>query len=652
MAGRRSPSTSPSPPRKITLRNFSMASSAIYQSPPVGSTGSFPWLKKSSLQLENYQQTKLHYQFYSSELQKKMLENAKSSIPIVEGTSALSNGEKTNYFAEHKLQKPVDKISDVGISTLASEGNAEKEINQSYLKDLSNPEVSSSQLSIQSSQSLNLNVKNTVPKPVNFKSKVSNQSSQSLNLNHRKIAPKPVHCLVAIQPIQSVCLNVETIALKSVNFNSTVSNSIKTKPVAKPPVAKPPVTKPPVAKPMKDAKCFLCNKYVKENRFEEHLFFGAVRCSQCHEEILNCRRFQLLLINNNMGIASCKHSLEYCSDPFDYISAQLSGDSAGTTSGSLFPSYVLKKLAYYIESLDAIQNKDPWRTAILQCKTLLPSAVTKSTENKKLYNSITSIVKPKPVTTQVQDSSSDNNKGKIYTMGKDTLPPTWSIPGEGSGSSSAPQAWPEAKLEIGTDQASTKAFKTRKDVCSPLKQIGYKKQLPQDDIGDLLLSQNYDLEQLEQTVEYVEVAGQCKSTHSNTKKPRPYKKRKGTKSELSPLVIGKDVAEEETEFIETPANGHYYVVREAIEECPMCYTVLCPSEFTVNVITFLMTTVCSGCSLTIYIVVESPDGVSIVTEDNSVKAPVPSSSIENKKRKYTKRAKHVKNWRAKQFFAK
>ncbi|XP_037797636.1 uncharacterized protein LOC119592775 [Penaeus monodon] len=61
-------------------------------------------------------------------------------------------------------------------------------------------------------------------------------------------------------------------------------------------------------------------------------------------------------------------------------------------------------------------------------------------------------------------------------------------------------------------------------------------------------------------------------------------------------------------IIETPLNGYYLIVRHAIEECPMCYTELCPSRFTVNISSFFLSTVCVGCDLTIYIIFDPPDG--------------------------------------------
>ncbi|XP_047481846.1 uncharacterized protein LOC125034195 [Penaeus chinensis] len=61
------------------------------------------------------------------------------------------------------------------------------------------------------------------------------------------------------------------------------------------------------------------------------------------------------------------------------------------------------------------------------------------------------------------------------------------------------------------------------------------------------------------------------------------------------------------------SSGHYLVVCHAIEECPMCYTELCPSRFTLNVKTFLLSTNCIGCKLDIYIKIDHSDGAHSVS---------------------------------------
>ncbi|KAK4308700.1 hypothetical protein Pmani_019614 [Petrolisthes manimaculis] len=65
---------------------------------------------------------------------------------------------------------------------------------------------------------------------------------------------------------------------------------------------------------------------------------------------------------------------------------------------------------------------------------------------------------------------------------------------------------------------------------------------------------------------------------------------------LDTLTIGK-TKDPESDYL---VDGNYLILREATEECPMCYTVICPSRFTFNVITFEVTYVCVNCGLTIF----------------------------------------------------
>ncbi|KAK3853032.1 hypothetical protein Pcinc_040410 [Petrolisthes cinctipes] len=68
------------------------------------------------------------------------------------------------------------------------------------------------------------------------------------------------------------------------------------------------------------------------------------------------------------------------------------------------------------------------------------------------------------------------------------------------------------------------------------------------------------------------------------------------KSALDTFTIGK-TKDPESDYL---ADGNYLILRKATEECPMCYTVICPSRFTFNVITFEVTYVCVNCGLTIF----------------------------------------------------
>lgn len=559
--------------------------------------------QRSHLQSVNLQQS-----LSSTEVQKPVLEgnstlckttiqpteNSTHPVKDCKDTSKVSKSSEVPKYSLGHNQQTV-KTQDIVHSKLLSQVNFQFERDETIRKALLKPKMSSKPISIQPIKNLNSEVTTTLAmKPVNSKIK-------------KTVKPmKPKEKIVMTVADSKFRVNVITPRLKD--------------------------------KKIKDLMCYLCQKSIKEEHFGEHLFFGAVRCTHCKEEFLQCHSFMVMVVNRNMGRVTCEHSLQYCSDPFDYISAKLSGDSSGNLNGALVPSYVLKKLSFYVGQMSVLEKKDPWQSAILQCKTLLPSAVTKSAENTNSLsepnpNSGNSKILPAVSTALTPSQINHSNQ-------KDIHPKTKS---------------PEIYQEIHPIRKNPTL------ILPNLKQNGYE-QVHEDDAGDLLLSQNYGLEQLEQAVEYVEVAGQCKLQQSNMpKKPRPYKKRKSAKNRFSPLVIGKDEpAEEEMslEFIETPTNGYYYVVRSAVEECPMCYTVLCPSECTVNVETFLVTVVCSGCNLVIYIVSDFPDGpsVSIVTEksNENKKEPKPEENLK-KKRKYTKCVKENITFypsKAKEFFAK
>nr|XP_045619285.1 uncharacterized protein LOC123771050 [Procambarus clarkii]XP_045619286.1 uncharacterized protein LOC123771050 [Procambarus clarkii] len=601
-----------------------MASQVIYQSPPLDNTGSWAWTLSANLQnfnrlsRENLQrELDIHQsvqkqigkpfqsvnlqQFCSTEPQNQVLENTSylhknstSHVGSVRNTSTVSkSSEMPEYFLGHELQTPVEKLN-FDTCKLAQE-NFENERRQILLKEFSNPEIQSLQSKIQSV--------NSKIKRLRSKEKVST----------KPLLTKAIY--TENKPTDSKAIYTENKPTDS-----------KAKKTAEEPNSW-------IQTFNKDVMCFLCQKTVKADHLGEHLFFGAVRCTHCNREVLNCQSFQLLIVNSIMGIESCTHSLRYCYDPFDYIRSRLSDKATSNSSSSFVPMYLLKRLSLYVGSMDSLKNKEPWGPALIQCKKHLSSEIKSKGHTKSVTNENTNAGKSKTklaAKTSKQTSSKDNQ-----SIGGGSLPP-------------------EAKNVA------------RQVTCSTLiNQNGFGSRASEDAVVDLLLSQNYDLEQLEQAVEYVEVTGHSKLQNSSLsrkpeKKPRPYKKRKQIdKSLLSPLVIGKDQPEDEemcTEFIETPANGYYYVVRKAIEECPMCYTVLCPSEFTVNVETFLMTTICSGCDLTIYIVLDSPDGsvtgVSIVTEEEPENEPKSVEVTEKKKRKYTKPKKPVKTSRASDFFAK
>ncbi|XP_071544235.1 uncharacterized protein [Panulirus ornatus] len=393
--------------------------------------------------------------------------------------------------------------------------------------------------------------------------------------------------------------------------------------------------------------CFLCQKRVKEVHFQEHLFFGPIRCHLCNQVFLDCRSFQALTVDTLMKKHSCDHELKYVNDPFTFVGALM---CQGThIPGSLFPSKVLVKLSLYIGKMRSLENKDPWKAAIAKCKKYLPSILVNRIENTGTTTSDLDYIH-KRMKASTPSETNDNNTNTPSTEDHPRL--------------IKDARWTAAHiLENNRAHSSKNHHRTGEKI---LREMDNSDRLEasilplqppsasssshppaEEDIGDLLLPQNYSLEHLEKAIEYVEVAGDSRTedlltqrrdstsktwttTKTKTKKKKRLdKKQKLPKASSNPPVevpeeekVEEEEEEEEimsTEFVETPANGYYYVVKHAIEECPMCYTLLCPSRFTVNVVTFLITAVCTGCDLTIYIVPELPDGttpgVSIVTEN-------------------------------------
>ncbi|XP_063602155.1 uncharacterized protein LOC134778200 [Penaeus indicus] len=306
-------------------------------------------------------------------------------------------------------------------------------------------------------------------------------------------------------------------------------------------------------------KCYTCEKFVKDMHFEEHLFFGETECTQCNWKISSCEAFRENKIDQIMGNSTCLHTLTYCMTPSQYISNKISQESIAELDRS--------KLTIYVRSLNRLEGSDPWKEAIDQCLA--------------------------------------------------------SFEGETSQLS-------EANEEHLNVSESETAFRVPEEAVSTSKHEIKNSTSLANENGDLILSQSYNLEHLNDAVEF-EIAKDCQevgmerspalftesSTDSLTHRQTNVDNCSGNlvKDVVSQGTSLADKAEiagglngAEKRIIETPSNGHYLIVRHAIEECPMCYTEFCPSRFTVNINTFLLSTVCIGCDLTVYIIFDPPDG--------------------------------------------
>ncbi|XP_037804387.1 uncharacterized protein LOC119598696 [Penaeus monodon] len=301
-------------------------------------------------------------------------------------------------------------------------------------------------------------------------------------------------------------------------------------------------------------KCYTCGKRVKDIYFEEHLFFGESECTQCNWKISSCEAFRENKIDQIMGNSTCLHTLTYCMTPSEYIVNNLSQESPHELDRS--------KLTSYVYSLKRLEGSDPWKKAIDQCVKFVEGETSQPSEAN-------------------EDHLHASKSEAVFRV-------------------------PSSKHEVKNSPS-----------------------LAYED-GDLILSQSYDIKHLNDAVQFevardypevtMERSPEMVTEYSTSSLPH-----RQTNADTCSGSLVSDVASQSTNLsdvdevvgglsgaekriIETPSNGHYLIVRHAIEECPMCYTEFCPSRFTVNINTFLLSTVCIGCDLTVYIIFDPPDG--------------------------------------------
>ncbi|XP_068231185.1 uncharacterized protein [Palaemon carinicauda] len=302
-------------------------------------------------------------------------------------------------------------------------------------------------------------------------------------------------------------------------------------------------------------KCFTCYRIIKEEDFHKHLLFGHVKCSVCNAAFRDCSSFQVTKKEFARGNVLCKHMFYYCKDPVDYLIKTLSLGNIGNLhdfSCSAIRAKLMIKI--YIEKLKSLENQQPWAQAIASCKEYM-----NGDESGEITNDIEH--------SQLCISLRENRNNDCHEI-------------------------PERKK------------------CT-----------------EVVLSQDYDISLLEKTTEFVKVlepsveilttpvkeTSPVKETLP-LKETSPAKEKKIEKTRQKSPESQESSDEESIEFVPIPSDGFYYVSVKPIEECPNCYEVLCPSRFTVNVENFLMTVICEGCNLTIYITSAAPE-LQIITDD-------------------------------------
>lgn len=321
-------------------------------------------------------------------------------------------------------------------------------------------------------------------------------------------------------------------------------------------------------------KCFICSKIIKIENLSEHLLFGGVHCIKCPAVFENCQDFRVWAVNHKPQKNPCDHVLQYCVDPMESLELHLSKQYL--ENGTSCRSSVIDKphhVRAYVSGMESLKNEFPWKEAVLCFK-----------QGGK---------KPKEKTGVVTKRHIDSNKHSTYNSSDNNHTV-----------SSDMNDLPQDHLHV-------------RDIPVVLDSVN-----PDDRVHISVNRQDQNIPSLTPT-RLLNKGSPNKNSYvhlglQNRKKKLEVRKRK--KSEWKSGIRKRSQSsknDSDVSYVETPLNGFYYVARHAVTECPNCYAKISPPDFAVNIVTFLMTAVCAGCGLTIYIVHDPPDGssprVSIVT---------------------------------------
>lgn len=303
----------------------------------------------------------------------------------------------------------------------------------------------------------------------------------------------------------------------------------------------------------KSVTCFLCSKLVMIDNLSDHLLLSEVECTKCGEVFKTCQSFQVWTVEHAMGNSTCVHSLEYPNDPLKVLQRHLSCHYTGSLVVEN-TSDLDERLSVYLGKLRTLEHKLPWKQAVMQHKMGTKGLTEGSVQPPKDF-----ISPPGKELSSITGSPMIYHREALQSSQIDSLLIDSDI----------------THLENGSE--FDKSIVTR----------------------------------IEDGVKFDKVTTNCLSTQS-TKSPssqtlkaldlQPTKKKRRCRKCLG-LKEGNALSggDQPFQYAGLPPDGFYYVSSHAIEECPNCYAVLCPSWFTVNVSTFLITGECSECNLKLYI---------------------------------------------------
>ncbi|XP_037793351.1 uncharacterized protein LOC119588780 isoform X2 [Penaeus monodon] len=347
-------------------------------------------------------------------------------------------------------------------------------------------------------------------------------------------------------------------------------------------------------------RCYTCRRKSIENKLTGHLIFGEAECTLCNLNVIACRTFQDVTTDSANRV--CNHRFEF-NKPFDHLYSEVSQNIKRRKSGESQAIAVAKGLETYLSKLGRLEDQEPWMSAILRSREMIKEIRLRGTAPSNELNNNENIPggyafshSDGPYSTPFRENGKCVLPIKLYRVRNCDLPEC----SEAKGS-------PAESLYCIAEGESTKEPRVHKPLFET--QPSSAPTLP---------------------------AGTSSSSSAPRATPHKTLPRKPSGPQATPRgthPTARSAPEKNevvvTGFLDTPTDGYYYVSRRALEECPMCYAALCPSRFTVNVQTFLLTTVCIACGLTIYLVFEPPDGsaprVAIVTEDQRLRMARPST---------------------------
>ncbi|XP_063595310.1 uncharacterized protein LOC134772282 [Penaeus indicus] len=337
-------------------------------------------------------------------------------------------------------------------------------------------------------------------------------------------------------------------------------------------------------------RCYTCRRKSIESKLTGHLIFGEAECTLCSLNVIACRTFHEETTNSSNKV--CNHRFEF-NKPFDYLYDELS-QNIKRKSDEAQAIAVANGLATYLSKLGRLEGQEPWMSAILRSREKVKEIQLRGTAPPKELN------------------NNENIPGGYASTHSDVA---YSTPFRENGMSVLPIKLYRVRNCDSPECSGAKGSPTESLYCiaggESVKEPRVRKPLRET-----------------QPSSAPTLPTETSSTSAAQATPHETLPSAGSAPPRNEIVV--------TGFLNTPADGYYYVSRRALEECPMCYAALCPSRFTVNVQTFLLTTVCIDCGLTIYLVFEPPDGsaprVAIVTENQSLWMAKPKTKVSGKEK--------------------